>query len=104
MKLYKLKKDKVKDLREWIEELKSFDPLLLSKLLKEENCTKESMGLFEIDGEIYLIGHMEGGPFQKPSNNKINIKHKQVLQECIEHEVTIENLYTIQQDKNNKST
>lgn len=95
MKLFKLKKGKEQDLLDWGRELSGplKDEAIIT--LQEENCTRESSYMFKVGDDYYLIGHMEGENLQKPSDRKINQRHRHILEDCIEEEVDLTIVYDL---------
>lgn len=96
MKIFKLKKDKVEKFKEWTHLLNTTlrDEAMLS--LKEENCSRELIQFFEIQGEFYIATHIEGEDIV-PSNKEreINKRHIEIMKECIEEKIATETLYDI---------
>jgi L-rhamnose mutarotase len=94
MVIFKLKKGKVGEFKEWAEVLKTelYDEAIAS--LAEENCTHEIFELFQVNDEFYIVAHMEGENIL-PSNpeKEINIRHREVMKECIEKKIETETLY-----------
>ncbi len=95
MKLYKLKNDKKEIFLNWgiLLQTTYFDEV--QETLKQENCTKELFNIFELNNEFYVIVHMEGDNFNKPELSELNIKHKQVLKECFDSSIHLEEVYNI---------
>lgn len=100
MKIFRLRKDKVELFKSWAQEVST--SLLYESLeaLKEENCTREIFIMFNIGQDTYIAAHMEGDDIV-PSNaeRSINIKHKEIMKECVDAVVDYDVLYDLSTTK-----
>ena len=78
MKLFKVNPGKFEILENWGKFLTNHSAMV-RKLLEQENCTREFFYAFKIGNQWYVIGHMEGKNFKKPSKHFINSQHKRIL-------------------------
>lgn len=99
--IYKIKKGKEALLKEWGVSIHANTEEALASLI-EENCLAESMKMFSINGEIYIVGVMcvEKGKEILPYNpeRKINKEHFKILKEAIVGQVKLEDIYTLAVD------
>ena len=96
--IFKLKKGKEDILRDWGKEI-SKDINEATASLVEEGCIEESLRIFEIGDEKYVVGVMCGEKGKKilPHNpdREINKKHFKILKECFGVEVSQEKIYSV---------
>jgi len=93
---YKIKEGKKDTFKEWCIKLNTTLRNEAIDTLREENATREGFKLFEINGEYYAMGYMEGENII-PSNQErsINIEHRKIMKECIEKQIKGEDLYDL---------
>ncbi len=96
MKIFKLKADKVEKFRAWTAKVRTELHDEAVDTLQEEGCTHEIFELFEINGDMYVVAHMEGNNIT-PSNQEreINRTHRAIMQECIESVIPTQVLYDL---------
>jgi hypothetical protein len=82
--LYRVKEGKLDAWKEWAEEINSVRRQEAMETLKEEAVTREFSALFEIKGEYYVVGYMEGEIRPANRGNDINQKHDKIKAECLE--------------------
>lgn len=95
-KIHKLKKDKVQVFLDWANRLSTDLSEEASIAIKEENVLHEYFGLFELNGDHYLVSNMEGENIVPPTDRWVNIEHKKIMKECVESVIplsTIINLF-----------
>lgn len=94
--LFKIKKEFLGEWKSWCHEVSTIlkDEAILS--LKEEKVIQEITLCFEIKGDFYGIGYMDGDAFPANPEREINIKHKEVKKRCLEFISDVEILYNIQ--------
>ncbi len=91
----KIKSGRVEQWRAWCEELKtSLLPETLDTL-KDEQVFQEASFLFEVHGEFYVLGFMDGKCLPADMAKEVNIKHKKMKEECLEYVSKIESLYNL---------
>jgi hypothetical protein len=94
-KIYKLKKDKVSEWREWCAKLNSSLQEEALQTLKEEGNSLEAFLIFEIGGEFYTIGLGIGEFLPVNKDQEINTMHINKKKECFEKAIPTENLYLL---------
>jgi hypothetical protein len=97
--VYKVGKDKENILKQWGESIQkeNIEEALLS--LREENCEAESLTMFRIGEEYFVVGVMlaEQGKEIVPHNpgRDINKKHVKILRECLDGQIQLEKVYDL---------
>ncbi len=96
MHLFKLKKGKEQLLLEWGARLMGEFRTEALISLSEENVTREIVYMFHIGDDCYAIGHMEGENMRPANTDRsLNIRHKEVLRECIDSKIELNRVYEI---------
>lgn len=95
--ILKVKSGQVGQWRAWCEELKTSLISEALETLKDEQVFQEASFLFEINGEFYVLGFMDGECLPADMTKEINIKHKKKKEECLEYVSKIETLYNLKQ-------
>lgn len=94
--IFRVKQDRLDQWRAWCNELEtSFHEDALDSL-KQEQIFQEAAFLFEIKGEFYVLGFMDGECLPADMTKEVNIKHKQAKEECLERVSDITVLYNLQ--------
>ncbi len=95
IKIFKLKKGKYAQWRNWCNELqRKYKDESLKTIMSEENLF-EGMFLFRIDNEYYTIGIAEGAFAAVDPSNELNQLHFKQKVECLAEEVPVEKLYKL---------
>jgi len=94
--IFKIKPGKKEKLLQWgAEIMNNQQQALLS--IGEENCREESMRIFSIENNDFLLCVMSAkdkkGILPYDKNQPINKKHFEILEECLEGEVSQEKMY-----------
>ncbi len=101
--IFKLKKNTEFLLKQWGEEVSSDSKEEAIQSLLEENCLEESLRIFKINNDMYLVGVMVAldskGLFEPNQKRSINKKHFSILKECIEEEISQDKIYNVRADK-----
>lgn len=96
MKILKVKPGKEGVIQEWGKKLMTGYAQEAREALREENVSHEFFYLFKIGNDYYIAAHMEGDNIVPPNlNRELNRKHREVLKECVEEAVELEELYDI---------
>ncbi len=99
MKIYKIKTEHVVTLQKWGKELMNELYAEASETLVEENCVREFCHIFEISASHYAVFYMEPNENSNiiPSNisKKINQKHKEIMNVCIDYRIKTNEIYHI---------
>lgn len=94
--IFRVKKGRLDQWRAWCHELEtSFREDALDSL-RQEQIIQEAAFLFEIEGEYYVLGFMNGEGLPADMTKEVNIKHKQAKEECLERVSDITVLYNLQ--------
>ncbi len=96
--LLKIKEGQWEVWRDWCRELSGalrFEAVLT---LQEEKVLQEMALGFQINGERYVIGFVEGEALPAKMDREINQRHQAMKLQCLEHVEKVEILYII---KNN---
>lgn len=95
--IFKIQNDKEDILRSWGSDVMKNKEEALASLI-EENCLAESMKMFTVNGEIYVVGVMcpEKGKQLLPynTNRPINKEHMSILKDVLGEPVMLEDVYT----------
>ncbi|MCH8888817.1 hypothetical protein IID26_00095 [Patescibacteria group bacterium] len=95
MIIEKIKKEKVEELKAWGKRLMGDLHEEAIASMREENITHEYMGIFEIDGEWYGVGFMQGENIQPATDKEINNAHKKIMKEACGKRISIETIYRL---------
>lgn len=93
--ILKVKSGHLEQWRSWCDELETSLYAEALNTLKEEQVFQEAAFLFELSGEYYVFGFIDGECLQPDMTKEINIKHKRMKDECLERVSNIEVLYNI---------
>lgn len=91
----RVKKERLDQWRAWCNELRTSFHEDAIESLKQEQVIQEAAFLFEIAGEYYVLGFMDGEGLLADMTKEVNIKHKKAKEECLERVSDIELLYNI---------
>lgn len=82
--IVKLKKGKEQQWINWCKELQGPLRKEALKTIKEEGLNQEFAAICTINNSSYIVGMIEGDALDPDPNNPINIKHKQMKEECFD--------------------
>lgn len=96
--VYRLKRGKEEILKDWGVTIHKEKGEALASLI-EENCLSESMKIFSIKEDIYVVGAMcaEKGKelLAHNPNREINKKHIKILNDVLDGPLALEDIYTL---------
>ena len=92
-KIYKIKKGKKDKFLAWANKLRTAYRDEVIKSLEEERVEREFVGVFEIEGNDYAIGFVLGENMLPSTQTELNLKHKEVLKDCMEAPINVEIVY-----------
>lgn len=95
MKIYQLKPNKKEILLAWGHELMTTHRAEALTTLIEEKCTHEFGYVFSVGDVDYAVLHMEGINILPPKESGLNKKHKEILRDCIDHSLDLEEVYNL---------
>ena len=93
--IFRVKQGRFDQWRAWCNELQTSLREDALDSLRQEQVYQEAAFLFEIKGEHYVLGFMDGESLPGDMTKEVNIKHKQMKEECLEYISNIEVLYNI---------
>lgn len=93
--LYKIKKGKEDTWRTWCAYLSNQARDEAIETLKLEKATIEIFSMFAIDGRYYTVGV---GDMKERSYDPLSVRHREVIDECLERLDPVEVLYTLSTD------
>ena len=83
-------------MREWGKKLMTEYLDEARETLKEENSTREFFYIFRIEDKYYGAANMEGDNIIPSNlNRELNRKHREILKECTEGTIELEDIYNI---------
>lgn len=93
--LFRIKEGKLEKWKEWGNLLMTKYKEEAIETLQEEGLIYEGFCIFEVDGQYYTLGMVEGE--EKPTNmeRELNIKHRAMKKECLEKMGSVEEVYEI---------
>lgn len=91
----KIRKGKEQKWIDWCKELQNSRRNEVIETLVEENLLQEFSAIFKLNGESYIVGMMDGDFVKGDPDRDINIKHRQIKDECFDrnNKIAIETLY-----------
>lgn len=95
MKIFKIKSGMEDQLLKWGRELSGSLRKEALQSLEEEQCEREFFYLFRLGTETYVAAHMEGKTILPATDSKLNQKHRSILRQCIEREVSLQEVYDL---------
>ena len=95
IKLHKLKKGKESKWFAWCLLLMTDLKKDALESIKEEKLSFEGAGSFELNGETYVLGIMEGEGFPANMKKEINKKHIEMRKECLDDSIKVEMNYEL---------
>jgi hypothetical protein len=83
--------------KQWCAELATTLRKEVTLTLQEEQVLQELVIGFDIDGTHYIIGFMEGDCLPANMNREVNLRHKEMKEQCLEYAGVANILYNIAQ-------
>ncbi len=93
--LFRVKKERVDEWKLWCSTIATTLYTEAQKSLEEEKVFQELTLLFELKGEFYGVGYMDGDGLPANMNREINQKHKEMKKICIEYVTDAQVLYEV---------